>query len=142
MANIKLSDDELVKFLILFQNNSDNGTFGEDCCALGEVCNQTSIREFEATAIVVLYLLAFVVGFLGNGLLLLVLAQNRRTWSVTDTFILHLTVADVLLLVTLPTWAAQAAQAEGWTFGTPLCKINGAVFMVRSTDVGTLQQKA
>ncbi|CAF98051.1 unnamed protein product, partial [Tetraodon nigroviridis] len=108
----------------------ENATTNESCCAAGYVCDPTNGQEFKATFILVLYLLAFVVGVVGNGLLLLVLVQNRRTWSVTDTFILHLAMADVLLLVTLPTWAAQAAQDEGWTFGTPLCKITGAVFMV------------
>lgn len=136
----KISGDELSNFFS-FLNYSDNGTVDEDCCPGDDMCDLTSVREFEATSIIVLYLLAFVVGVLGNGLLLLVLVQSRRTWSVTDTFILHLAVADVLLLATLPMWAAQAAQAEGWTFGTPLCKITGAVFMVRSVDVGKLQQK-
>lgn len=129
-STVKLSGDELLDFLD-FLDFSDNGTVGDDCCAAGEVCDPTSGREFLATSIMVLYLLAFVVGVLGNSLLLLVLFQGRRTWSVTDTFILHLAVADVLLLVTLPTWAAQAHQVEGWTFGTPLCKITGVVFMVR-----------
>lgn len=130
----KISGDELRLLFDVFSNYSDNDTAGEDCCAVGDVCDLASGREFEATTIVVLYLLAFVVGVLGNGLLLLVLVQNRRTWSVTDTFILHLAVADVLMLVTLPTWAAQAVRAEGWIFGTALCKITGAVFMVRSGD--------
>ncbi|XP_028456144.1 C-X-C chemokine receptor type 3 [Perca flavescens] len=86
--------------------------------------------HFEAIFIPVLYSVAFVVGVLGNGVLLVVLVQRRRTWSVTDTFILHLGVADVLLLVTLPLWAARSAQDRGWTFGTPLCKITGAVFTI------------
>ncbi|XP_035612575.2 C-X-C chemokine receptor type 3-like isoform X2 [Oncorhynchus keta] len=54
--------------------------------------------------------------------------MRRRGWSVTDTFILHLCVADILLLLTLPLWAAQAA--EEWSFGTPLCKITGAIFTI------------
>lgn len=126
----KLSAEELSEFLDAIRNISDNGTAYEDCCPVGEVCDLTDSQEFEATFIVVLYSLTFVVGVLGNGLLLGVLGQSRRTWSVTDTFILHLALADVLLLVTLPMWAMQAAQADGWTFGTPLCKITGSVFMV------------
>ncbi|XP_034409196.1 C-X-C chemokine receptor type 3-like [Cyclopterus lumpus] len=78
----------------------------------------------------VLYSVVLVVGLLGNGLLLAILAQKRRSWSITDTFILHLSVADILLLVTLPFWAAQAAQQNGWRFGGFLCKISGAVFNI------------
>uniref|UniRef100_A0A674PCJ7 C-X-C chemokine receptor type 3 n=1 Tax=Takifugu rubripes TaxID=31033 RepID=A0A674PCJ7_TAKRU len=123
----KLSPGELSDFLDIFQNLSGNGTAYEDCCPVGQVCDLTDSQEFEATFIVVLYSLTFVVGVLGNVLLLGVLVQSRRTWSVTDTFILHLALTDVLLLVTLPMWAAQAAQADGWTFGTPLCKITGSI---------------
>lgn len=142
MGNVqKITGDELKEIWDDLADYFENATTNESCCAAGYVCDPTNGQEFKATFILVLYLLAFVVGVVGNGLLLLVLVQNRRTWSVTDTFILHLAMADVLLLVTLPTWAAQAAQDEGWTFGTPLCKITGAVFMVRSADVGKLQQR-
>lgn len=110
----------------------------------GDVCEPNEGKHFEATFIPVLYSVAFVVGVLGNGVLLGVLVQSRKRWSVTDTFILHLSVADVLLLVTLPLWAVQATY--GWTFGTPLCKITGAVFTVRGVQqerrTKTLQQSA
>ncbi|XP_035527540.1 C-X-C chemokine receptor type 3.1 [Morone saxatilis] len=111
-------------------NQSDNSSIGEYCCEGGDVCDLKETMYFEAVFIPVLYSLAFVVGVLGNGVLLGVLVQSRKAWSVTDTFILHLGIADVLLLVTLPLWAAQSAQETGWTFGTPLCKITGAVFTI------------
>uniref|UniRef100_UPI0037E85B17 C-X-C chemokine receptor type 4-B-like n=1 Tax=Semicossyphus pulcher TaxID=241346 RepID=UPI0037E85B17 len=81
-----------------------------------------------AVFIPVLYSAVLVVGLFGNGLLLALLALKRRSWSLSDTFVLHLSVADVLLLVTLPFWAAQAAQSCGWCFGDFLCKFCGAVF--------------
>ncbi|XP_034077517.1 C-X-C chemokine receptor type 3-like [Gymnodraco acuticeps] len=84
--------------------------------------------HFESVFIPVLCSVAFALGVLGNGVLLGVLARSRGRWSVTDIFILHLGVADILLLLTLPLWAAQSAQKEGWTFGTPLCKITGAFY--------------
>ncbi|XP_022620387.1 C-X-C chemokine receptor type 3-like [Seriola dumerili] len=101
-----------------------------NCCEGGDVCDLNEGIHFEAVFIPVLYSAAFVVGLLGNGLLLGVLAKSRKNWSVTDTFILHLGVADVLLLLTLPLWTAQAAQVQGWTFGTPICMITGAVFTI------------
>lgn len=92
--------------------------------------SDTMSRGSEAVFISVLYLLESVVGLLGNGLLLAVLAQKRRSWRLSDTFVFHLSVADVLLLVTLPFRAAQAAQLCEWCFESFLCKINGAVFHV------------
>lgn len=74
----------------------------------------------------VVYSLVLVVGLLGNILLLAVLAQRRQSWRVSDTLILHLGIADILLLVTLPLRAAQAGN-NGLCSGI-VCKICGAVF--------------
>lgn len=101
-----------------------------DCCDGGDVCDLNDGMNFESAFIPVLYSVAFVVGILGNGVLLGVLFKSRKVWSITDTFILHLGVADVLLLLTLPFWTTQYAQREGWAFGTPLCKITGSVFTI------------
>ncbi|XP_054477521.1 C-X-C chemokine receptor type 3.1 [Anoplopoma fimbria] len=122
----KASGESLFDSLYDLYDNSSDAEY--DCCE--DVCDPSKDVQFEQAFLPVLYSVAFVVGILGNGVLLGVLVQSRRTWSVTDTFILHLGVADVLLLVTLPLWAAQSAQDKGWTFGTPLCKITGAVFTI------------
>lgn len=87
-------------------------------------------RGSAAVLITVLYSAELAIGLLGNGLLLAVLAQRRRSWSISDTFILHLSVADILLLTTLPFLATQAAQQCGWCFGGFLCNISKAVFNV------------
>ncbi|TMS10571.1 C-X-C chemokine receptor type 3.1 [Larimichthys crocea] len=111
----------------------DNGTYDNltgDCCDGGDICDLQEGIQFEAMFIPILYWVAFVVGILGNGVLLGVLFRSRKKWSVTDTFILHLGVADILLLLTLPLWAAQSAQKKGWTFGTPLCMITGSMFTI------------
>ncbi|XP_071326926.1 C-X-C chemokine receptor type 3-like isoform X2 [Trachinotus anak] len=84
----------------------------------------------EAVLIPVLYSVALVVGLLGNVLLLAALARKRRFWSISDTFVLHLGVADILLLLTLAIRAAQAAQYYGTNSGNALCKISGAVFHI------------
>ncbi|TSR75255.1 C-X-C chemokine receptor type 3 [Bagarius yarrelli] len=71
---------------------------------------------------------SFVLGVMGNGLVLVVLCQKRQTWSVTDVFVLHLSVADILLLSTMPLWAVNAVN--GWNFSTGFCKLAGALFKV------------
>lgn len=78
----------------------------------------------------ILYSLLTVLGLLGNGFLMAALVLKRKSWTVSDTFIFNQGVADVLLLVTLPFWAAQAYRPCGWCFTGVLCKISGAVFNV------------
>lgn len=110
----------------LWNDTFSNYTLDDDEQYTDSIC--TLDEGFKAMFIPVLYTIVFAVGVLGNGALLVVLVRTRRNWSVTDTFILHLCIADVLLLVTLPFWASEAVSE--WTFGTPLCKITGAVFTI------------
>ncbi|XP_073703542.1 C-X-C chemokine receptor type 3.1 [Garra rufa] len=94
----------------------------------GTVCDQDSSIYFDSIFIPVLYSLALAVGLVGNGVVLVVLWKKRMGLNVTDIFILHLCLADLLLLLTLPFWAVEAAK--GWIFGTPLCKLTGALFKI------------
>lgn len=84
----------------------------------------------------VLYLVTLLTGLLANALLLAALSRKRRSWSITDVFFLHLSIADVLLLLTLPVLAAQAIQRCGWCFRLALvsCKISRAFFYVSSVN--------
>lgn len=84
----------------------------------------------KAVLIPLLYSVVLIAGLLGNGLLIAVLSQKKRAWSISDIFILLLSVSDILLLVTFPFWAAQTSQDCRWCFGVPLSKISGAVFNV------------
>ncbi|XP_053182814.1 C-X-C chemokine receptor type 1-like [Scomber japonicus] len=82
----------------------------------------------KAVLIPLLYSVVLIAGLLGNGLLIAVLSQKKRAWSISDIFIILLSVSDIVLLVTLPLWAAQTSQDCGWCFWVPLSKISGAVF--------------
>ncbi|KAL0985068.1 hypothetical protein UPYG_G00152490 [Umbra pygmaea] len=110
------------------ENDTDPYNYTDTCCSPGMVCSMTDGMYFEAVFLPVFYSLTLVLGLPGNGLVLAVLIQRKQSWSVTDTFILHLAMADTLLLLTLPFWAVQAVS--GWSFGTPFCKIAGAIFTI------------
>ncbi|XP_015254112.1 PREDICTED: C-X-C chemokine receptor type 3-like [Cyprinodon variegatus] len=125
MGAAKSSTEEYQWWMGLDLNESYTFDYNEDG---GDVCDLNT--KFESVFLPTLYSLAFLIGILGNGLLLGVLFQSRKSWSVTDTFILHLAVSDILLLITLPLWAAQAASSSGWQFGSNLCKTTGTVFTI------------
>lgn len=77
-----------------------------------------------------LYSVELVIGLLGNGLLMALLAKKRRSLNISDIFVFHLSIADILLLAMLPFWAARAAGCCGWCFHGFFCKISGAIFNV------------
>lgn len=68
-------------------------------------------------------------GGAGNlGVVWIYLNFQHRLKTMTDVYLLNLAVADLLFLVTLPLWAAEALH--GWTFGSGLCKVTAAVYKV------------
>ncbi|XP_043936628.1 C-X-C chemokine receptor type 3-2-like [Protopterus annectens] len=91
-------------------------------------CKFDSVMEFNQKFIPPVYSLVFVFGIMGNTLVLLILSRYRHSWAVADTYLLHLTVADLLLVFTLPFWAVQ--YVHGWIFGNISCKIVGAMFII------------
>lgn len=69
----------------------------------------------------------------GNVLVLCVIRRYRTSqsgrgcgFSLTDTFLLHLAISDLLLAFTLPLFAVQ--WAHQWVFGLIICKVSGALF--------------
>ncbi|XP_066539050.1 C-X-C chemokine receptor type 3-like isoform X2 [Hoplias malabaricus] len=123
MANVSNMELDLDGF---FQHNS---TF--DYGDYEYIEEKSSLGNFEPSVTVfvpVLYAVAMVVGLLSQGLVLVILWQKRLSWSVTDILTLHMSIADVLLLLTVPLWAVEAANE--WIFGLGLCKLSGALFKI------------
>lgn len=96
-------------------------------------CLQEDIYEFARKYSPVVYSLVFILALMGNVLVLCVIRRYRNSqsggacaFSLTDTFLLHLAISDLLLAFTLPLFAVQ--WAHQWVFGLALCKISGALF--------------
>ncbi|TSZ83252.1 C-X-C chemokine receptor type 3-2 [Bagarius yarrelli] len=85
-------------------------------------------NRFASAAYTVIFILAVV----GNVLVLFVIRRYRQsrhsvcTYSLTDTFLLHLAISDLLLALTLPFFASQ--WVSGWVFTVGICKVAGALF--------------
>lgn len=129
---VLFSDYILLSFLLLnmqldlhglFEHNS---SFDYSDYEYKDDCNIR--RSILAIFVPILYSVALILGLIGNVLVLVVLWQKRHNWSITDPFVLHLSVADVLLLLTMPLLAVDAVK--GWSFGSGLCKLTGVLFKV------------
>ncbi|KAM8850659.1 atypical chemokine receptor 4 [Spinachia spinachia] len=95
------------------------------------LCEKGDVRSFAAAFLPVAYAACLVVGLAGNGLVVAVYACRKRLRTMTDAFLAHLAVADLLLLFTLPFWAADAAR--GWELGDLACKVASACYSVNFT---------
>lgn len=68
-----------------------------------------------------LYSIFFLLGLLGNFLVIWVIACGVRLRTMTDVCLVNLAVADLLLVCSLPFLAHQAR--DQWLFGDTMCKV-------------------
>lgn len=82
-------------------------------------CHTDSSRDFNKIFLPIVYGIIFVLGIIGNGLVIVVMGYQKKVKTMTDKYRLHLSVADLLFVLTLPFWAVDAASS--WYFGGFLC---------------------
>ncbi|KAM3842841.1 C-X-C chemokine receptor type 5-like [Diretmus argenteus] len=98
----------------------------------GENCSETEtdftcqdekmgLDLFDAVFQPLIFSLVLLLGMAGNGLMLTVLLKRRGLLRITEIYLLHLALADILYLCTLPFFLAEAVT--GWVFGEFLCKL-------------------
>ncbi|NXC71065.1 ACKR4 protein, partial [Anhinga anhinga] len=90
------------------------------------LCEKSDVRNFSKLFLPVFYALAFTVGVAGNSLVVAIYAYCKKLKTKTDVYIMHLAIADLLLLFTLPFWAANAVQ--GWELGSSMCKLTSSLY--------------
>ncbi|XP_022542580.1 C-C chemokine receptor type 8-like [Astyanax mexicanus] len=94
----------------LFYNYTSDEAVNEDDCIY---------EEYERYFLPALYCLFFVVGFIGNALVVWVITVGTQLKSTTDVCLLNLALADLLLVLSLPFRAYQ--MKHGWIFGEVMC---------------------
>ena len=104
--------------------DSDNGTDQTEFVFLSVENNRSEettfvLPEYIATTSLVLCSIVLGVGLLGNSLVILVILTNKLLRSSTNLFLLNLSVADLMVLVTsTPTSLIEiATRNEAWIFG-------------------------
>ncbi|XP_053569039.1 C-C chemokine receptor type 5-like [Bombina bombina] len=94
----------------------------------GEVCNKEEIKKNAAKFIPPLYILVFVLGFIGNTVVILILLKYKKLSNMTDIYLLNLAISDLLFVFSLPFWAYNTVYH--WVFGNVLCKLLSWLYLV------------
>lgn len=110
-----------------YNNNSSNFSYDD----YQTICEKSDVRSFAKIFLPVVFGSCLVIGLAGNALVLAVYAFCKQLKTMTDVFIVHLAVADLLLLLTLPFWAADAVH--GWKLGATLCKLVSSLYTINFT---------
>lgn len=85
-----------------------------------EPCSTALSSEFNKIFLPAVFGIICILGVSGNGLVVFVMGFQKKVKTMTDKYRLHLSVADLLFVITLPFWAVDAASS--WYFGGFLCK--------------------
>uniref|UniRef100_A0A665UFE7 Chemokine (C-C motif) receptor 10 n=1 Tax=Echeneis naucrates TaxID=173247 RepID=A0A665UFE7_ECHNA len=123
--------------ITLFSHKIHNISFWIDC-------NNSYLDDYEASDWCLgdtftikmfqtcVFCFIFLLGMMGNSLVIATFALYRRLRlrSMTDVFLLHLAVADLLLLLTLPLQATDTHL--GWIFSDYLCKATRACYTINT----------
>ncbi|XP_043117897.1 C-C chemokine receptor type 5-like [Puntigrus tetrazona] len=91
-------------------------------------CNNGNTKAFSEVFLPTLYSIVFILGLIGNGLVVWVLIRYRQKSNMTDVCLLNLALSDLLFLVSLPFWAHSAM--DEWIFGSFMCRTMTGFFMM------------
>lgn len=86
--------------------------------------------EPSYSVIPVLYMLIFILGLSGNGIVIFTVWRAQGKRRAADVYIGNLALADLTFVVTLPLWAVYTAMTYHWPFGVALCKISSYVVLL------------
>ncbi|XP_053170711.1 C-X-C chemokine receptor type 2-like [Scomber japonicus] len=85
------------------------------------ICEISPLHPSATVALCVILITIFILAIPGNLLVGWVISTSRQSLTPSDVYLLHLTIADGLMALTLPFWST--ALIQGWLFGDFMCKL-------------------
>ncbi|XP_066207521.1 C-C chemokine receptor type 1-like [Saccopteryx leptura] len=93
------------------------------------LCLYETVKSLGARLLPPLFPLVFVIGLVGNILVVLVLLQHKRLKNMTNIYVLNLAISDLLFLFTLP-FRIHQYRKDNWVYGDVMCKLLSGLYYV------------
>lgn len=94
---------------------------------------RTWIEDGAFVPTTLIYGLAFILGLVGNVLVIFALLLDKKWRSVTSSFLVSLAMADVVFLVVCVPYEMIIRLSSVWSGGMVLCKVAGFVEMLTAS---------
>ncbi|KAM5291951.1 putative C-C chemokine receptor type 3 [Ctenodactylus gundi] len=85
-------------------------------------CGKVTIKALGAKFLPPLYSLVFIMGLLGNTVVVMILTKYRKLRNMTNIYLLNLAASDLFFIVTLPFTIHYVTRYE-WGLGHSMCKL-------------------
>ncbi|KAJ0022884.1 hypothetical protein NQD34_015018 [Periophthalmus magnuspinnatus] len=104
-----------------------NVTSGAESDGINLTCGLSGNHDFIFTMVPIVYGCNFIIGIVGNSMVVAVIYCYMKLKTVAHIFVLNLAISDLTFLITLPMWATMTATGYQWPFGAFLCKAAAAL---------------
>ncbi|KAK2889741.1 hypothetical protein Q8A73_018041 [Channa argus] len=105
------------------ENDTDYGEYN-----VVEPCSYASNRSLEQVLGPYVHSIISILGFLGNGLVIVTYACYKRTKSMMGIFLVNVAIADLLFVVALPLIVYN--EMSSWSMGQVACKLLRGTYSV------------
>lgn len=110
-----------------FQQYSTTSEYDEDIFTLTNIYhNYTCEREVDTlykTVVYTMYFIIFVIALIGNIFVCYVVLMSPRMRTVTNYFILNLSIGDILITLLCVPFTCYSMMNQYWPFGSFLCPV-------------------
>ena len=79
--------------------------------------------QLPIIVLIVLYSITFVLGLIGNLLVIIVFARNRKMRTVTHSFLVNLAICDLMVVCMCMPFSVAFEIYTNWIYGNAMCKI-------------------
>ncbi|XP_053500568.1 apelin receptor B [Ictalurus furcatus] len=112
--------------------DKDTDDYADYMYEMDNLNNSCEYEELQVSysLIPVLYMLVFILGLSGNGVVIFIVWKAESKRRAADVYIGNLALADLTFVVTLPLWAVYSALKYHWPFGVALCKLSSYIVIL------------